>query len=109
MQAVGGVCFCVHEAAAAGGVSECFSHPHHEPEPQAPASFSLDSWHSADDSGGLAGINLHHVCLLHHFIDLWAWVCVYVCGRESLFLPDLSVFLCVYHAEGSADLIFPSD
>lgn len=81
-----------------------------------PFELSLNSWHSADDSKGLAGINLHHVCLLHRFIDLYAWVCA--CGRESSFLPALSVSLCAcvcvfmcikYHTEGSANLIFPCD
>lgn len=58
-----------------------------------PFELSLNSWHSADDSKGLAGIISTVFCLLHCFMDLYAWV--YACGRESLFLPDPSILhLC---------------
>lgn len=62
-------------AAAVGGDASALaahatqrSHRAHE--------LSLDSWHSADDSKSLAGINLRHGRPLHHFIDLQAWVFV---------------------------------
>lgn len=41
--------------------------------PTGPWVLSLDSWHSADDRGGLVRLNIHHYYLLHRidrFLDL---------------------------------------
>lgn len=77
-----------------------------------PFELSLNSWHSADDSKGLARINLHNVlpaALLHRF------VCVGVCvwqrklvSTRSEYSP--SVCMCIkHHTEASAALIIPCE
>lgn len=122
------VCFCVYVVAAVGGVREFFFFlpTHATKQSHRPCKLSLDSWHSADDSRGLAGINLHRVCLLHHFIDLWpwvhtcaaekacfcqTWVCIYLCVRvhkvPMLRVQQILIFPCDYKWKSSGIFEIP--